>query len=138
MVVEDVMTEAPITVSSSTSIRKVITTLFESDFRHLPIVDGGQLVGIVSDRDLRAFMTPSMIELEKPEEVQRRLVQPVSTVMNADVVSVTPETDLADVIEMMLDQKVGAVPVVRPDTQELVGIVSYVDVLRAAQELFED
>ncbi len=138
MVVEDVMTEAPITVSSSTSIRKVITTLFESDFRHLPIVDGGQLVGIVSDRDLRAFMTPSMIELEKPEEVQRRLAQPVSTVMNADVVSVTPETDLADVIEMMLDQKVGAIPVVRPDTQELVGIVSYVDVLRAAQELFED
>ncbi len=109
MVVEDVMTEAPITVSSSTSIRKVIMTLFESDFRHLPIVDGGQLVGIVSDRDLRAFMTPSMIELEKPEEVQRRLAQPVSTVMNADVVSVTPETDLADVIEMMLDQKVGAV-----------------------------
>ncbi|MBE7485776.1 MAG: CBS domain-containing protein [Polyangiaceae bacterium] len=138
MVVEDVMTEAPITVSSSTSIRKVIMTLFESDFRHLPIVDGGQLVGIVSDRDLRAFMTPSMIELEKPEEVQRRLAQPVSTVMNADVVSVTPETDLADVIEMMLDQKVGAIPVVRPDTQELVGIVSYVDVLRAAQELFED
>ncbi|GMV11891.1 MAG: hypothetical protein AMXMBFR56_01150 [Polyangiaceae bacterium] len=132
------MTEAPITVSSSTSIRKVIMTLFESDFRHLPIVDGGQLVGIVSDRDLRAFMTPSMIELEKPEEVQRRLAQPVSTVMNADVVSVTPETDLADVIEMMLDQKVGAIPVVRPDTQELVGIVSYVDVLRAAQELFED
>ncbi len=138
MVVEDVMTEAPITVSSSTSIRKVIMTLFESDFRHLPIVDGGQLVGIVSDRDLRAFMTPSMIELEKPEEVQRRLAQPVSTVMNADVVSVTPETDLADVIVMMLDQKVGAIPVVRPDTQELVGIVSYVDVLRAAQELFED
>lgn len=138
MVVEDVMTEAPITVSSSTSIRKVITTLFESDFRHLPIVDGGQLVGIVSDRDLRAFMAPSMIELEKPEDVQRRLAQPVSTVMNADVVSVTPETDLSDVIEMMLDQKVGAIPVVRPDTQELVGIVSYVDVLRAAQELFED
>lgn len=138
MVVEDVMTEAPITVSSSTSIRKVITTLFESDFRHLPIVDGGQLVGIVSDRDLRAFMAPSMIELEKPEDVQRRLAQPVSTVMNADVVSVTAETDLADVIEMMLDQKVGAIPVVRPDTQELVGIVSYVDVLRAAQELFED
>lgn len=138
MVVEDVMTEAPVTVQSSTSIRKVIATLFESDFRHLPIVDGDQLVGIVSDRDLRAFLAPSMLELEKPEEVQKRLAQPVSTVMNADVVSVTSETDLADVIEMMIDQKVGAIPVVRPDTQELVGIVSYVDVLRAAQEFFED
>lgn len=138
MVVEDVMTEDPITAQPSTSIRKVIATLFESDFRHLPIVDAGQLVGIVSDRDLRAFFAPSMLELEKPEDVQNRLAQPVSTVMNADVVSVTSETELSEVIEMMIDQKVGAVPVVRPGTQELVGIVSYIDVLRAAQELFEE
>lgn len=138
MVVEDIMTEDPITVDSSTPIRKAIAMLFESDFRHLPIVDGAELVGIVSDRDLRAFLAPSMVDLEKPQEVQRRLAQPVSTVMNADVVSVTSETDLAEVIDVMLDQKVGAVPVVRPGTSQLVGIVSYVDVLRAAQELFED
>jgi len=138
MVVEDVMTGDPITVQSSTSVRKVIATLFESDFRHLPIVDGDQLVGIVSDRDLRAFLAPSMLELEKPAEVQKRLAQPVSSVMNADVVSVTSETDLSEVIEMMIDQKVGAIPVVSPGTQELVGIVSYIDVLRAAAELFED
>lgn len=137
MVVEDVMTEDPITVQSSTSIRKVIATLFESDVRHLPIVDGDQLVGIVSDRDLRAFLAPSMLELEKPDEVQRRLGQAVSSVMNADVVSVTPQTDLSEVIDMMIDQRVGAVPVVRPGTQELVGIVSYIDVLRAAADLFE-
>ncbi|MBI3205227.1 MAG: CBS domain-containing protein [Polyangiaceae bacterium] len=132
------MTEDPVTVQSSTPIRKVIATLFESDFRHLPIVDGDQLVGIVSDRDLRAFLAPTMLELEKPEEVQKRLSQPVSGVMNADVVSVTPETDLSEVIEQMIDQKVGAVPVVRPGTDELVGIVSYIDVLRAAQEFFEE
>lgn len=137
MVVEDVMTEDPITVQSSTSIRKVIATLFEGDVRHLPIVDGDQLVGIVSDRDLRAFLAPSMLELEKPDEVQRRLGQAVSSVMNADVVSVTPQTDLSEVIDMMIDQRVGAVPVVRPGTQELVGIVSYIDVLRAAADLFE-
>ncbi len=138
MVVQEVMTEDPVTVQSSTPIRKVIATLFESDFRHLPIVDGDQLVGIVSDRDLRAFLAPTMLELEKPEEVQKRLSQPVSGVMNADVVSVTPETDLSEVIEQMIDQKVGAVPVVRPGTDELVGIVSYIDVLRAAQEFFEE
>ncbi len=138
MVVQEVMTEDPVTVQSSTPIRKVIATLFESDFRHLPIVDGDQLVGIVSDRDLRAFLAPTMLELEKPQEVGKRLAQPVSSVMNADVVSVTPETDLSEVIEQMIDQKVGAVPVVRPGTDELVGIVSYIDVLRAAQEFFEE
>lgn len=138
MVVQEVMTEDPITAQSSTAIGTVLNTLFESDVRHLPIVDGDQLVGIVSDRDLRAFLAPSMLELEKPEDVRKRLAQPVSTVMNADVVSVTPETDLSEVIEMMIDQKVGAVPVVQPGTDELVGIVSYIDVLRAAQDLFEE
>ncbi len=138
MVVQEVMTEDPITAQSSTAIGTVLNTLFESDVRHLPIVDGDQLVGIVSDRDLRAFLAPSMLEFEKPEDVRKRLAQPVSTVMNADVVSVTPETDLSEVIEMMIDQKVGAVPVVQPGTDELVGIVSYIDVLRAAQDLFEE
>ena len=138
MVVQEVMTEDPITAQSSPAIGTVLNTLFESDVRHLPIVDGDQLVGIVSDRDLRAFLAPSMLELEKPEDVRKRLAQPVSTVMNADVVSVTPETDLSEVIEMMIDQKVGAVPVVQPGTDELVGIVSYIDVLRAAQDLFEE
>lgn len=138
MVVQEVMTEDPITAQSSTAIGKVLNTLFESDVRHLPIVDGDQLVGIVSDRDLRAFLAPTMLELERPDDVRKRLAQPVSTVMNADVVSVTPETDLSEVIEMMIDQKVGAVPVVQPGTDELVGIVSYIDVLRAAQDLFEE
>jgi acetoin utilization protein AcuB len=138
MVVAEVMTEEPISVDVTTSIQKVITTLFEQDIRHLPVLEGVELVGIVSDRDLRGFLAPAMLELEKPGEVQRRLAAPISSVMNSDVVSVTPEADLAEVIAVMLDQKVGAVPVVRPGTQELVGIVSYVDVLRAAQSLFED
>lgn len=138
MVVEEIMTEDPISVEVTTTIRQVIAMLFEKDIRHLPVVEGGELVGIVSDRDLRGFLAPAMVELEKPAEVQKRLQGPVSSVMNADVFSVTPETDLAEVIDLMLDQKVGAVPVVRQGTQELVGIVSYVDVLRAAQSLFED
>lgn len=138
MVVEDVMTLKPTTAQSNTPIRTVIATLFESDFRHLPIVDGEELVGIVSDRDLRTFLAPSMLELERPADVQARLAQPISTVMNTDLLSVTPETALSEVVEMMIDQKVGAIPVVRPGSQTLVGIISYVDVLRAAEELFED
>jgi acetoin utilization protein AcuB len=138
MVVEEVMTGDPVTVESSTPVGEVLNMLFESDFRHLPIVDGGDLVGIVSDRDLRGFMAPSMLELEKPGDVKTRLAEAVGSVMNADVVSVTPESDIVEVIEAMIDQKVGAVPVVRPGTQQIVGIVSYIDVLRAAQDLFEE
>ncbi|MNC91117.1 CBS domain protein [compost metagenome] len=59
--------------------------------------------------------------------------QPVSAIMSCNVVTVTTETELVEVIDLMLDQKVGAVPVVNDDSSELVGIVSYMDVLRAAR-----
>jgi acetoin utilization protein AcuB len=137
MVVEEIMTESPITVRADTTIRETIKTLFEMDVRHLPVVEGGALVGIVSDRDLRAYLAPAMLELERPSEIAAQQKRPVSSIMQSDVLSVTPETEIEEVIDLMLEQKVGAIPVVRAGSQELVGIVSYVDVLRAAQGLFE-
>jgi CBS domain-containing protein len=58
--------------------------------------------------------------------------------MRPDVIWVEPETDLSDVIELLLEHKIAAVPVIRPDTQAVVGIVGYIDVLRAVQEELED
>lgn len=134
MVVDEIMTSNPVTAEQTTPISEVISTLFELDVRHLPIVDGGELVGIISDRDVRAFLAPAMFELERPAEVKERLGRPVSSIMQSDVLLVTPETEVEEVIDIMLEQKVGAIPVVRSGSRELVGIVSYMDVLRAAQE----
>ncbi|HEU5189857.1 MAG TPA: CBS domain-containing protein [Methylomirabilota bacterium] len=53
--------------------------------------------------------------------------------MSADVISVRPETEVADVIGLLLEGRVGALPVIRPDTREVLGIISYVDILRALQ-----
>ncbi|MCA9597045.1 MAG: CBS domain-containing protein [Myxococcales bacterium] len=134
MVVKEVMTSEPVTADAGAKISDVISALFELDVRHLPVVDGSELIGIVSDRDLRAFMAPALIELENPGAIAAKLNQPVSTIMNGDVISVHPETDLSELVDLMLDHKVGAVPVLDPDSDELVGIVSYMDVLRAAQD----
>jgi acetoin utilization protein AcuB len=51
------------------------------------------------------------------------------------VVTVNPESDVAEVIDLMIEHKIGAVPVVEADSTRLVGIVSYVDALRAARDL---
>ncbi len=134
MVVAEIMTKNPITADASSSVKDVISSLFELDVRHLPIVDGSELVGIVSDRDLRGFLAPALAELEKPEDVSAKLTQPISAIMNSDVLSVSPETELSEVVDMMLDHRIGAVPVVDSESDELVGIVSYMDVLRAAQD----
>jgi acetoin utilization protein AcuB len=55
--------------------------------------------------------------------------------MRADVIFVEAEADLGEVVDLMLESKVGAIPVVRPETREVVGIVSYIDVLRGVRDL---
>ena len=132
MVVDDIMTPDPLVVEASTPVREVMDRLFESDVRHLPVVDDHELVGIVSDRDLREFTAPALAGVEGGAELLARLAAPISKVMSGDVMSVAPEADLGDVIDLMIDQKVGAVPVVSEG--RLVGIVSYIDVLRAARD----
>lgn len=131
MVVSEIMTPNPATAEAATSVRAVMRRLIDLDVRHIPIVDDGALVGIVSDRDLREVT--SRLVAEGETRLDRVLDRPVADIMSADVVSVNPETDLEEVVDLMIEHKVGALPVVSPG-DELVGIVSYVDVLRAARD----
>ena len=138
MVVEELMTTNPVTIEVTAPISKAINTLLELDVRHLPVTDRGKLVGMVTDRDLRAFHAPSLLELEKASEVTARLRAPVSRVMSTDVITVGAEADISEVIDLMIEHRVGAIPVVSEEDDRLLGIVSYVDVLRAAREDFEE
>jgi acetoin utilization protein AcuB len=130
MVVDEVMTREPTTVSSRVSIGEALSTLKEVDARHLPVVDGGELVGILSDRDLLELQNV----LDNPDADTSVLQRAVSAYMSSDVASVTPETELTEAVDIMLERRVGALPVLQTETETLVGIVSYVDVLKAARE----
>lgn len=126
----ELMTQNPTTIPPTASLAQAMSLLHAMDIRHLPVVDGeGQLVGMLSDRDLRGLEMPALVDPEEPDRVKAALASSVSSVMNSDVLSVEAEADLAEVIDLMLDHKVGAVPVVDAD-RGLVGIVSYIDVLR--------
>jgi acetoin utilization protein AcuB len=121
----DLMTPKVVTIKPTASVRLALKMLAELDVRHLPVVDEAQeLVGMISERDL--------LRLRRSQEV---LNQPVSDVMSADVLVVTPVTGVEEIIELMTEHRIGALPVVDNDSQ-LVGIVSYVDVLRAAGRAF--
>jgi acetoin utilization protein AcuB len=134
----DVMTRDPVTITPQTTVAEVWDLMRELEIRHVPVVDGGVLVGMVSDRDLAHFDIGRALVADGAEALRRQLGTPVVRIMSADVVSVTPDAEMTDVIELLVEHKVGAVPVVRADTREVVGIVSYVDVLRAVQDLFEE
>lgn len=135
MVVAEVMTEDPLYAEPTWTVRRVLGSMYENDFRHFPVVDGGNLVGMVSDRDLREqVLLPAMMRFDDPAGSEDLLEQAISEVMSGDVLSVNPETELADVIDLMVEHKIGALPVVRVATSELAGIVSYIDVLKALRD----
>ncbi len=127
---QELMTGDPVTVSPSTKVREAARILHDLDIRHLPVVDElGALVGMLSDRDLRGFSIPYLIGDEYAGNIETALDSNVATLMNGAVVSVDTEADAAEIVDLMLDNRIGAVPVVDGDGK-LVGIVSYVDLLR--------
>jgi acetoin utilization protein AcuB len=138
MIARDVMTPNPVTVSPQARVAEAWDLMREFDIRHVPVVQGGELVGMVSDRDVAYLDVARLLVAEGADGLQRQLATPVITVMSSDVIAVEPETGLSDVIGLMLEHKIGAVPVVTPGTREIAGIVSYVDVLKAVQDLLED
>jgi len=135
MIVDEVMTRNPYRASATASIRQVMRMLVEADVRHIPIVDGDELVGIVSDRDFRSVAPILLEDGDIAPGARKALSLPISSLMSSDVLSVYPESNLVEVIDLMIEQKIGAVPVVDPDSSRLVGIVSYVDALRAARDV---
>ncbi len=138
MKARDVMTPNPITVTPQATLAEVWDLMREADIRHVPVVRGGILIGMLSDRDLASLDVGRVLTTEGADALRRALGTPVVAAMSSDVISVEPEADLDDVIDLMIESKVGAIPVVLPDTGELVGIASYVDVLRAVQELVSE
>ncbi|HZU85814.1 MAG TPA: CBS domain-containing protein [Polyangiaceae bacterium] len=126
----DLMTKGPVTVSPRTTVRQAARLLYTLDVRHLPVVDEeGTLVGMLSDRDLRGVALPLDVDGEHVADRRAALDAPVATLMSGDVISVDLEDDAAVVVELMIDHRIGAIPVVDADGA-VVGIVSYVDVLR--------
>jgi acetoin utilization protein AcuB len=134
MKTRDVMTANPITVAPETTLAEVWDLMREADIRHVPVTRQRVLIGMLSDRDLASLDVGRVLTSEGADALRQALGTPVISVMSSDVISVEPEADLGDVIDLMLENKVGAIPVVFPDTREIVGIVSYVDVLRAVQD----
>jgi acetoin utilization protein AcuB len=134
MTANDLMTPDPVTVTPQASVAEVWDLMRELEVRHVPVVESGALVGMLSDRDLARFDMARLLMVEGAETLRHELATPVVKVMSSDVIAVNPETELEEIVELLVEHRIGAVPVVRSSTREVVGIVSYIDVLRALQD----
>jgi acetoin utilization protein AcuB len=138
MIARDLMTPNPVTVTPQSSIAEAWDVIRDLAVRHVPVVQNGVLVGMLSDRDLPQVDIGRVLRIGGGDVLREEMEIPIADVMSKDVISVEPETEVGEVINLLLENKIGALPVVEPGTREVLGIISYVDVLRALQDLLEE
>jgi acetoin utilization protein AcuB len=135
MKVREWMTPDPFTLTEGDRVKTAVQHLLSAGIRHVPILRDGALVGIVTDRDLRRAL-PSVEAGASPERYQAFMERTtLRDIMTVDPVTCTPDTDIADAVEIFVERKLGAIAVLEGD--ELVAILTQIDVLRAFLEVLE-
>lgn len=110
------MTRNPVTAAPADKLTVAAARMNEGDFRSLPVVEGGAVVGIITDRDLRTHAGR-----HEHTEVKLAMTEPVITI--------TPDTPVREAARLLRERKIGALPVV--EDGRLIGIISNFDVLQA-------
>lgn len=121
------MTKKVITITPEDTVRDANRILQENRIHHLPVVVGGELVGMVSDTDIRQWILKEQ-KVEEDGTVFRR-TGTVSELMVREVVVVTPEDTIEDALLLLHRRRFGALPVV--EGRRLVGIITRLDILAA-------
>jgi CBS domain-containing protein len=99
--------------------------------RHMPVLDGERLVGVVSNRDLLAASLTKVLDFEPTHRRAFMRAVEVREVMSKEVVSVAPETPVGDAARIMIERQIGCLPVVKQEGM-LLGLLTETDLLRAA------
>jgi CBS domain-containing protein len=116
--IRDVMTTSPQSIESSSSIVDAARLMRDGDIGSLPVVDGGKLTGVVTDRDITVRV---VAEGKDPQNTK------VGDVLSQDLVTIDPQQDLDEALRLMARHQVRRLPVVEEDGR-LVGIVAQADV----------
>jgi len=128
MYVKDLMTAHPITVPLDMPVIEAKQLMARMRFRHLLVVDGTRLAGIVTDRDIKLNM-PSPATSLSVWEVNYLLARlTVGSVMATPVITVEAGREAGEAARVMLDHKIGALPVL--DGGDIVGILTESDFVR--------
>jgi CBS domain-containing protein len=122
--VRDVMTTRPRAVTSDTPVTQVAELMEAEDVGSIPVLEGEQLTAIVTDRDI---VVRAVAKGKDPRGM------PVREVVTTEIVTVGPDQDLSDALQLMAANQVRRLPVVDEENR-LVGVVSQADVALEAKE----
>ena len=128
MTVKEVMVKeiATLDVNDELSLANDIMRL--GRIRHLPVVDGNRLVGLVSERDLFRSSLAQVLGYGGSESRNLMKALRIKDLMVKEVTTISPEAKLFDAVKLMIDEKIGCLPVVEDD--RLVGLITETDILR--------
>jgi acetoin utilization protein AcuB len=135
--VRDVMTRPVVTFRQGMTVGAAVTAMRARHIRHAPVLDDkGQLVGMVSDRDLReVIFEPALRDaFEELDEMLRR--RTVKDAMTWGAISVKPDTLLREATRVLHVNKIGAVPVV--EQGRVVGMLAVGDVLKTVIQMLDE
>ena len=136
LLVRDWMTRNLVTLSPEASVAEALTLCRERRIRHIPIVEEGRLVGIVSDRDLRDA-SPALGDAERASALQETRI---GDVMTREVITADPQDSIENAAQEMYEHKIQSLPVIAEEPvvdeasaveEELLGIITSSDVMRA-------
>ena len=129
MYVRELMTGGPITITPDTPVLEARQLMVKERIRHLLVVEDGRLVGILTDRDIRLNL-PSQATTLSVWEVNYLLARlTAEKIMSTAVITVGPDRDATDAARLMLEHKIGGLPVV--DRGQVIGILTETDIVRA-------
>jgi acetoin utilization protein AcuB len=126
--VKDWMTRNPITITADTSLTEASRLMQDNDFRRLPVVKNGQVVGIVTWGDIRGASASDATTLTIFELGYLLKKLQVERIMTRDPITITPTTTITRAAQLMLEYKIGGLPVV--ENGKLVGILTESDIFR--------
>ena len=135
MLVRSKMTSNVITASPDTTLADALKLTRGNRIRHLPVVENGRLVGLVTDRDLRLALPP--VWASDTDHAQLRdafNTKQVREVMVTEIITTSPSSPIEDAARKLYEHRIGCLPVLEND--ELLGIITETDLLRAFVELF--
>lgn len=137
MLVRELMRTTVFTIAPDAGLDRALVIMNTKRIRHLPVVENGKVVGLISNRDLRL----SMVEQSGPQNAPKGMYLPALTkirsVMKGDIVSIKPDASLFDAAQLMCEKRIGCLPVL-DDSGQLVGIVTETDLLQLLVKLLQE
>ena len=135
MNVSDMMTAKPVSIHQDGSLRQALELMDKHHCRHLPVMNGeGQLVGIISDRDVRTALNSPHILRERWQDEQLATSLRVRSMMTPAPIVVEPDAEADEAARLMLDNHISCLPVILGES--LVGIVTTSDIMMAFMNLY--